>query len=208
MNPIIYGDDSVVAELTYGSRTDALIQDLRNNLQVQNPLLTDQGRLYAQRSAQVFEQVSGWDVVRNARKAVQAVGSYIHTTDILPLTTVEQLQTANPRMQRWIMADVDVRKFFNEGRIDGYSDMYVDIQPGAYGRDHYDWRCASHGIVNTTETEESVKYEVVQYKMELAKWDEPLLPRGRLDIKYTQMNARSMLLEGADDFSNPYGGKI
>lgn len=208
MNPIIYGDENVVAELTYGTRSDALIQTLRNNLSIQNPLLNEQGKLYAQRSASVFEQVSGWDVVRAARKAVAGVTSYVQTDSILALADLESIQTANVRMQRWIMADIDVRKFFNDGRVDGFSETYIDIQPGMIGRDHYDYRCATHGIVIAKEKDESIRYEVTQYQMPLASWDEALSTRNRTDISRTWQVTRSLLLEGADDPVSRFGGKI
>lgn len=208
MNPIIYGDENVVAELTYGTRSDALIQTLRNNLNMQNPLLNEQGKLYAQRSASVFEQVSGWDVVRAARKAVAGVTSYVQTDSILALADLESIQTANVKMQRWVMAGIDVRRYFNKGLVDGYSETYIDIQPGKIGRDHYDYRCASHGIVITTEEEKSIKYEVTQYNMALTSWDEPLSTRNRTDINRTWQVTASLLLEGADDPVSRFGGKI
>lgn len=209
MNPIIYGDDMVIAELTYGARSDNLIQELRNNLSFANPLLTEQGKSYAQRAAEVFETVAGWDVVRAARKAVSAVAGYIRNDTISALDSLELIQTANVRMQRFMMANVELRKLHHAGRIDGYSETYVDIQPGVFGRDHYDYRVATHGVVQETrEDDEITKYEVTQYQMDLAPWDEPLLVRGRIDINRTWSVALANLIEGEEEPTTRFGGKL
>lgn len=208
MNQIIYGDESVISELMYSSRSDDLIMGLKHNLGVQNQMLTEQGRLYAQHANKVFEQVAGWDAVRATRKAAAAVTGYVQSNAILALTTLEEIQTANPRMQRWMMADIQTRTLYQAGRIDGYSETYIDIQPGVLGRDHYDYTLATHTVVQTHETEETLKYEVTQIQRELASWDEPLQVRGRLDIARTWQAQRALQLEGADDPHSRFGGKI
>lgn len=208
MNPIIYGDDTIMAELTYGGRSDGLIQELRNNLSTMNPLLTEQGKIYAQRAAQVFEAVSGWDAVRAVRKAVQAVTGYIRSDAIGVFGSLELLQTAPPRMQRFIMAIPEVRKLYIDGRVDGYSETYADIQPGVWGRDHYDYRVATHGVVQTTSVGDNIQYEITQYKMDLASWDEPLSQRQTVDLARTWAVAKALLIEGEEEPTNRFGGKL
>jgi hypothetical protein len=212
MNQVIYGGESVINELVYGARSDALIQELKNHISVQNPMLTEQGRLYAQQATQVFEEVSGWDAVRAARKAVSAVDGYVRSNQISPLTTVEELQVAPPRMQRWVMCEPATRLLYQEGRIDGYSESYVDIQPNAVGKDHYDHRLAISGLVRGYEyvedDVEQVRYELTQTHAELASWDEPLTPRNVVDIGRMHQVQRRSLFDGADDFTSRFGGKI
>jgi hypothetical protein len=206
---IIYGGDDVVSELMYGSRSDNLIQELRNNLNFKNPLLTEQGKAYAARANQVFEQVSGWDVVRAARKAVSAISGYIRNDQITFFDTLEQIQTAPPKMQRFVMASLEIRKSYQAGLLNGYSESYVDIQPGMIGHDHYDYRVASHGIVQTTVTDEGTpQYEVTQWKMELAKWDEKLSQNNRLDLARTFSVAHAALIAMMEDPTSRYGDKL
>ena len=210
MSTIIYGDGGTMAELMYGSRSDGLIQELRNHLSFNNPMLTDMGKTYLNQAAQIFETVSGWDVVRAARKAVQGVADYIRGDTITYLSTLDQLQTATPRNQRFIMANPVIRDHYHHGRIDGYSDTYVDMQPGVIGRAHYDYRIATHGIVQETRNEEQeiVKYEVTQYKTDLAKWDEPLLQSNRIDIARTWTVALANLIEGEEEPTTRFGGTL
>lgn len=213
MNQVIYGGESVINELVYGARSDALIQELKNHISIQNPMLTEQGRLYAQQATQVFEEVSGWDAVRAARKAVAAVEGYVQSNQIVALTTTEELQVAPPRMQRWVMCEPTTREFYQEGRIDGYSDSYVDIQPSVKGADHYDWTLATSGLVRGYEyvdedETEQMRYERTQTKRDLASWDEPLNPRNVVDIGRMHQVQRRGLFDGAEDFTSRFGGKI
>lgn len=209
MSQIIYGDDHVAAELTYGPRSDGLIQALRDNLSFSSPLLTEQGRAYASYVGKVFESVSGWDAVRAVRRATQAIAGYVKPDIVTALDSLEKIQTAPPKMQRFLMANVELRKLYQAGRIDGYSESYIDIQPGAIGRDHYDYRVATHGVVQTkTGDDESIAYEVTQYAMELASWDEPLNQRQRLDLAFTYSIALANLIEGEEEPTSCFGGKL
>lgn len=208
MNQIIYGDENVIAELTYGGRSDKLINELRHHLDFSNPMLTEQGKLYAQEASRVFEQVSGWDVVRATRKAAAAVTGYVQTNTITVVDTVEGLQTMNVRQQRFLMSDEELRKQYGDGRIDGYSETYVDIQPGIIGLAHYDWRCANSGLVHVTETEESLSYKVTHVKEELQSWDEALSPTARLDNARTIQVAKHYMRTLKEDITNRFGGKL
>jgi hypothetical protein len=50
-------------------------------------------------------------------------------------------------MQRWIMAEPTVRELYHDQRCDGFSDTYVDMEPGKVGEEHYDWRRVMSGVV-------------------------------------------------------------
>lgn len=213
MNQVIYGDEGAINELVYGSRSDALITELKQQISIQNPMLTEQGRLHAQHAHRVFEEVSGWDVVRAARRAVAAAEGYVQSSQIALYETVEQFQMAPPRQQRWIMAHPETRRLFQAGRIDGYSESYVDIQPDAIGRDHYDYSLAIHGVTRGYEFvkedgEVDLKYENTQIKRDLASWDEPLSQRNILDIARLHQVQDGFCKEGGDDFTSRFGGTI
>lgn len=208
MNQIIYGDENVISELTYGARSDKLINELRMHLDFSNPLLTEQGKLYAQEASRVFEQVSGWDVVRATRKAAAAVTGFVQTNTITVVDTVDGLQTVNPRLARFIMSDEELRRQYGDGRIDGYSETYVDRFPGLIGLVHYDWRCANSGLVHKTETEETLKYKVVHVHEELQQWDEALNGAQRMDIARTVQVGKHFMATLKEDITNRFGGKL
>ena len=50
------------------------------------------------------------------------------------------------------MAQPDIRSLYHKGHCDGYSDTYVDMEPGLVGEQHYDYRRVMDGVVEETET--------------------------------------------------------
>lgn len=71
------------------------------------------------------------------------------------LTTFEEIQQANGTMQRFIMAQPDLRQAWLNKECDGYSDSYIDIDPGSVGDDHYDYRRVMDGVTQIDENGDS-----------------------------------------------------
>lgn len=88
---------------------------------------------------------------------------------IRPLTALSELQTAKPVMQRWIMANPEIRQMWQANKIDGYSATYEDAQPGTIGASHYDYRLATSGM--TTLDEETADWQAVTFTEELVEGD-------------------------------------
>jgi len=84
---------------------------------------------------------------------------------IRPLTALAELQTAKPTMQRWIMANPEVREAYHDQRIDGYSGTYEDAQPKYIGALHYDWRLATSSMIDVNE--ETGGWKATTYTEEL-----------------------------------------
>lgn len=208
---VIYADDlQTVNEIMYGARSDALLNDLRSGLQqYDHSILTDLGRRYQSNVEQNFEAVSGWKVVNATRKAVAAASGFDAPSVILPIFTPEAMRAASLSMQRFLMADTEIRQMFHKHRIDGWSDTYVDTSPKLIGADHYDHRVSMHGVVERHEAEEgNVSYSVTEYKGELKPWDKPLSTSERLDIRRSAMYLRSKLKKGLDDLTSLYEGEV
>ena len=45
-----------------------------------------------------------------------------------------------------IMAEPTLRRMYHQQQVDGYSENYVDVQPGKVGEDHYDYRRVTNGV--------------------------------------------------------------
>lgn len=69
--------------------------------------------------------------------------------EITRLTTLEELQNATVRMQRYVMAHKKVRKLFLDNELNGYEGSYETIQEKGLGSDFYDYRRVTNGIVMT-----------------------------------------------------------
>lgn len=62
------------------------------------------------------------------------------------LDSVGDFQHAPTCMISALMAEPTLRRMYHQQKVDGYSDTYVDIQPGKVGEDHYDYRRVVNGI--------------------------------------------------------------
>lgn len=204
---VIYADNmQTVTESIYGTRSDALLNDLRAGLMTyDHSILTDLGRRYDAEVKENFEAVSGWKVVNATRRALAGLNSINSPSAILPLYTDDAFQTANLTMQRFLMADVEIRQLYHKKRIDGWSDTYQDHQPKVIGHDHYDHRMSLHGIVERKEREdETVFFEKTEFRGELKPWDQEISTFNRLDIRRSAIFLRSRLKKGMADLTSLY----
>jgi len=102
---------------------------------------------------------------------------------IRSLATLADLQTAKPVMQRWIMANPEVREMYHNSQIDGYSATYEDAQPGMIGVNHYDWRLATTGMVEHNVVDDQPSWASTTYVEELIEGDTALSFQDKCDIK-------------------------
>lgn len=102
-------------------------------------------------SAELYDRFMGSTAMRRIRAAGRQVASHWQQDTIMPLTTTGQLQTAPLTMHRWLMAEPTIRNLYHQQQCDGYSETYVDAEPGRIGEDHSDYRRVMDGIVEMTE---------------------------------------------------------
>lgn len=173
--------------------------------------LTDLGKRFMETSKDIYEAINNAEAVKKAKAALRYAKGLFNPNRIVSLDTMEDFQSAQPVMQRYLMADISARQMYNNRQIDGYSGTYIDIDPGKVGFDHYDYRrVVEHVIMDGTN-------EAGEYEWEVHSFDEELL-EGDRDLEFSEkiliMNnwdiMRSFLEagEGAEDPTNMYGGKI
>ncbi len=116
--------------------------------------LSDVSRRFQEKAKSVFEKANSSDAMRLARAASRRVKSLWGSDEIKYIRDIGDFQHARLNQQRWIMANPVARELYHEQRLDGYNDSYVDMQPGARGEDHYDYRRVMSGITSFSNEEE------------------------------------------------------
>lgn len=145
--------------------------------------LSGASRAFIERSRELYQTVKesqALQVLRNLRSKEESVWS---GSMIEPLLTLERLQTANPVMQRYIMAEPTLRRKYLNQEVDGYSESYVNHHGDAVGMDHYDWRRVMHGVVEV-DLEEETDF-VFRHFLEDLHGDTPLTVPMQVDILRT-----------------------
>lgn len=98
---------------------------------------------------ETFERYNGDRALRRIRSRIRKTADTFKGDVIRPLRTLQDIQHAKPKMQRYIMANVMVRIAEEAQLIDGYSDDYRNPFPGRRGWDDPDYRRVMDGIVMT-----------------------------------------------------------
>ena len=182
-----------------------------NQLYIENQLsqfsqsLNDAGRRFLEGTRQIYEQVNSSEAVHIARTALRAAKGIFHPNHIAPLTTLTALQDARPVMQRWIMAQPDLRQLYQSQQCAGYPDVYYDLYPRDCGESHYDYRRVMDAMVQ--ENAETGEWFVRYYPDDLVEGDRALLHGEKVDILST-WDVVQLFIDAKEDPSNPFGGKL
>ncbi len=162
-------------------------------------------------AAQFFDQARTLYSVIDASAATQILRNLktkVDTTwqgnEITNLQTLQELQTAAPVMQRWIMAQPDLRSKFLHQEVQGYGESYVNYQGDAVGRRQYDFRRVTEGIV----FEDDEGYHVTEYFEAVPDEDTPLTLHQKVDILKTWKQVEHYLQEADEDPTSPEGLKL
>ena len=109
------------------------------------------GQAFANRVLEIRETFNNSAAVQLAKAALNRTRGIFSPNVVKTLTEVQDMQIAKSVMQRWMMANPVARELYNHQRCDGFSDSYVDMQPGKIGENHYDYRRVMDGMVQMSE---------------------------------------------------------
>ncbi len=171
-------------------------------------MLTDMGRAFAEKAEETWKRVYDPFLMQKVRAITRKVNTLTHPNRITNLNTLEAVREAKPVMARYIMAMPEIRKLYHKQLCDGYSDIYVDSEPGLVGENHYDYRRVMNSIVTETkdkhgeETWKATKYieDLVEGDREL-DFDEQVIVLDTWDIVKAAIIAKA-------DPTDIFGGKL
>jgi uncharacterized cupin superfamily protein len=156
---IVYGGQAAFNALAFGSNPPEMRSFFEERLQSIGSGLSGYGEKFKTRATELFNRLHSDNAVQIAKAALNQVRGFFTPDTIVNLTTIEDLQIAQHQMRRMVMANPVVRSLYHRQRCDGYSDSYVDADPGKIGWDHYDYCRIMNGIVEVTD--ESWKFTSV-----------------------------------------------
>lgn len=164
------------------------------------------GQGLIERSRELYDMIdesSAMQMIRNLGTKAKNVWS---NNELRALKSLEELQTASPYQQRFIMAQPELRTRYLNQEVEGYSDTYENLHGDAVGRDHYDYRRVMTGIVETPSATEDYYYYV--FPDRLAEHDRELNPTEKFDVLDTWALVMQQLEAGGEDPTSPYGNPL
>lgn len=119
--------------------------------------VTTAAQNFFQQAQTLYSMVSSSDAMMLMRN-MKAKAENTWAFDIVPIRNVAELQTANPYMQRWIMAQPDLRQRYLNQEVEGYGESYVNHHGDTFGEAHYDYRRVMDGVMTYDDTQYGFKH--------------------------------------------------
>lgn len=208
MVQVVVGGSSDFNAMVYGyDRHPGTMNFLENQFSNISSTLTEAGKSFFSNAKDVFESFTNSDAMRAARNALRKAGGLFQRDEIRSIWDLGDIQTAKPTMQRYIMAMPELRSLWQQQRIDGYSDTYVDMHPGAIGENHYDFRRMVNGVVQELVDDPEADYVIRECIDDLVDDDRELDTDEKADLDYTREVVKAIVDIGEDDPTSVWGGK-
>jgi hypothetical protein len=205
MIQVIHSDDARVFDYAlFPEQNPNNYVYIQQNMAAFADALTQTGRQFMEQYRDHYASIDHGEIARKARKVMRAARDLFRPDLILPLETIEELQAAQLKMQRYIMAEPTIRQLYISNKCDGYRDTYMDMQPGRISEDHLDYRKVMTGVVMDTA---DGGFIARQYLDELPDGDLELAADERFAILRT-WDAVKLALSRGEDPTNPFGGDV
>lgn len=211
---ITSGSPEDFSTFMYGQKTAQTMEMLQNDYQAFINTMQmhggQVGQYMIQQATREWELTNSIVAQNRAKAVLDAAGDARQRNEVYYCRTLEDLQVANPVMQRYLMANPTMRTALQEQTIDGYSGSYYDMEPGKSGMDHYDYRRVINGMVVDLPLEEGQDFPTSKFTI----ISEELLPDDRELLFYEKCasldawDLQNMYMEMTEeDPSNKFGGK-
>lgn len=197
--------------LMYGRPHEGTMRFIENQVGFVSQALTDAGARFMDTARDMYSHLEGSNAMRAIRAVGRAVRSLWQLDEIKELIDIGQLQHAPLSMQRYLMAEPTIRGLYQQQRVDGYSDTYVDIFPGTIGEEHYDYRRVMDGIVvEDAEPDENGEYgwTATSYLEELLPDEPDLLLVEQLDILASWGGLKAAVEKGGEDPTSKFNADL
>lgn len=210
MATFVEGGEATFDAMLYGSQHPGTLDFLRQQFDNVGQHLSAAGRAFMEASRREFEELSESYAAQLLRSAGRAISAFWIPDEILTLNNIGHMQYAPYQMRRWIMANPEVRTLYHQGRVEGYGESYIDLDPGRVGSEHYDYRRATNGVVQFEEPDAdgNVGFVAHNYFEALRPDDRELELVEQADILATWNHVRGLLETGKEDPTSKWGADI
>ena len=209
MAQVFYGSSQDFNTLAFGLPNMNTARDLYNDIMtIDRSMYHDTS--FIDRALANYELYNGSDALLRARTLLANTNVITNVNYIGHLNTLQGLQTANPMMQQYIMANPIIRQLYHESRCNGYNETYIDTDPSSIGHTHYDYQKVMDGIVHDENigTEDNPEYVAkVNIYVDL-KEEDRLSPSEQIHIVHTWETLTNYIDVFGEDPTSPYGDSL
>lgn len=212
MVKLVSGGAATFNALSYQEHHPSTLQYLSGQFDQVAGAFSQAGQSFLDKAKGLYEQFNSSEALRRARALARATVGVFQRDEVRRYMTLGEIQQANQRMQRWIMADPATREEYHALRCDGYSDTYVDMHPGDIGEKHYDYRLVMDGVMQelpwSPDKPDEPEFKVTFYMDELAEGDRPLDVTEVAMIQEAWALVHRFRVGGKEDPTSSLGGML
>jgi hypothetical protein len=177
---------------------------LQEKSQTLRSTLSETAQGFFDTARNMYSMISVSDAAQALRNLTSKLANVWSTNSIYATTTLAELQTAGPVMQRYIMAQPELRKMYLNQEVEGYGESYVNYHGDSLGVNHYDWR----RVMDTIVTVEDKHYSFTNYAERMADGEEPLTLHEKIDILKAWNSVQHYLDVADEDPTSTCGAKL
>ena len=193
------------AEL-YGRKHHRTVEYLTRDLGDFTSKLRDGARRFNEIiQREVYRPFDESRAARVLRAATRYTDNLWRPDQIRYLSSIGEFQHAPPSMISAIMAEPTLRRMYHQQQVDGYSENYVDVQPGKVGEDHYDYRRVTNGVFMQDEDGE---WSATTYYEDLLEGSGEFDFLEQVDILRTWEQMRIQLAKRKDDPTSRWNSSL
>lgn len=143
----MYSDPNTMASALFAKASSAGMDYIQGNIQRYVAHVPQMHQHMQQSVVKMWDNFKDSQIGRKAEAIRHKLNNFWKDDSIHYQQTVGDVQQSRTVMARWNMANPSVRELYHDGRIAGYGEHYIDNAPGVSGREHYDYRKATEGVV-------------------------------------------------------------
>ena len=200
----IVGSNNEFDALLYPEQHQSVYGYMQEHLQTFSNTVTDIGASFANKAKELYAKLNDSSIMERARAVVRAAKGMMNYNVIYNVANIDDLRSASPVLQKWIMANPVIREKYLDQCCNGYNETYQNIHGNDIGVDHYDYRRVMHGMMEKVGNDYVVNH---YYDTKIDKDEKPL----EVDEQFIILDAwdiAEMCFAKHEDCTNPYGGKL
>lgn len=207
MAQFVYGGADEVSEILTGGDPHPnnfwLVNESLSTVPTQ--ALNNMGHYFAEKAQQAYEAFENSMGVRKAKAAARSMAHQWQEDRIRLLPDVGALQQAPLMMRPYLMAEPYMRDLYHHDQADGYSDTYVDPQPGVIGEGHYEYRRVMNGMVVMND---DGGWHYDEWNEDLEEGDRELYFVEQVDVLRSWSVMAEQAVNGGDDPTSKYNSSL
>ena len=147
MGLVLSMSEPAIDKMLYGDRSNFLATYLQNQLQAIGPAFNDMSQRIYSALNNSYNFVTDKLLQFGIRNELASAGVNYLDNYYQELLSWQALQQANPTMQRWVMSHPQIRQHYLDQNLDGYSDSYSNVFGKEVGKEDYNYRRATNGVI-------------------------------------------------------------